>query len=280
MSDLLLNEPPLIVFPSLVRRLGLVEAALVQQLHYWSQRATRTHDGFVWVYKTYQDWSDEIGVSAKAARGALDRLRRDGLVVAIQNPTDLRDRTLWWRVDHDVLESGAPSDPGGGQTDPGGAPAAPAGSSNARAPQCSAETTSESTAEKRASAPEDAFPEDLPQALHDTAIAVGKLLKRTALTRGQKKAVTRAAVGHAVLTFADRDHVQVAREVEAWLLHGRGATKQCKDIVSRYRNFLANSDPMAGPPLPVGVTPLHGRSRSRSGPSARDFLEAAARMGD
>jgi hypothetical protein len=227
MSDLLLNEPPLIVFPSLVRRLGLVEAALVQQLHYWSQRATRTHDGFVWVYKTYQDWSDEIGVSAKAARGALDRLRRDGLVVAIQNPTDLRDRTLWWRVDHDVLESGAPSDPGGGQTDPGGAPAAPAGSSNARAPQCSAETTSESTAEKRASAPEDAFP-----------------------------------------------------EVEAWLLHGRGATKQCKDIVSRYRNFLANSDPMAGPPLPVGVTPLHGRSRSRSGPSARDFLEAAARMGD
>jgi hypothetical protein len=115
---LLLDESPVFVQPSLVRRLGLLEAAIVQQLHYWSQRATRTHEGHVYVYKTYQDWSDEIGVSAKAARGAMDRLRKEGVVVGIQNPTDARDRTLWWRIDHDVLESGAPNAPEGSSASP------------------------------------------------------------------------------------------------------------------------------------------------------------------
>jgi hypothetical protein len=269
---LLLDERPVVLQPSLVRRLGLLEAAIVQQLHYWSQRATRTHDAHAWVYKTYSDWGNEIGVSAKAARGAMDRLRRDGVVVAIQNPTDLRDRTLWWRIDHALLAGGAPSDPSGGQTDPSGAPAAPEGSSNAHASGGCTETTSESTAEKRASALnaagqppiDDAFPDDLPEPLHGTAVAVGKILKRTALTRGQKKPVTRAAVGHAVLSFEDRPHVQVAREVEFWLLHGKGARKECKDIVARYRHFLDGADPAAGPPLPVGVTPLHGGRRGRT----------------
>lgn len=124
---------------------------------------------------------------------------------------------------------------------------------------------------------DDAFPEDLPESLHETAIAVGKLLKRTALTRGQRKAVTRAAVGHAVLTFDDRPHLQVAREVEAWLLHGRGARKPCADIVARYRNFLANSEPAAGPPLPAGVTPLHGRRGGRT--TVEDYQALKGTMG-
>jgi len=104
----------------------------------------------------------------------------------------------------------------------------------------------------------DAFPDDLPTELHDAALEAGQILKRTALQRGQKRPVTRAAVGHAVLTFPDRDHVKVARDVEFWLLHGKGARKPCNDIVARYRHFLETSDPAAGPPLPAGVTPIFG----------------------
>jgi DNA-binding transcriptional ArsR family regulator len=108
----------------------------------------------------------------------------------------------------------------------------------------------------------DAFPDDLPSELHDVAIAAGKILKATAIARGQAREVTRAAVGHAVLTYPDRDHVQVAREVEAWVMHGRGARKPCSDIAARFRNFLQNADPRPGPPLAGG-----GGQRRPSGPS-------------
>lgn len=124
---------------------------------------------------------------------------------------------------------------------------------------------------KNAGESADAFPEDLDPSLHEVAIAAGKILKATALRRGQKKEVTRAAVGHAVLSYPDRDHVNVARRVEAWLLYEKGARKPCSDIVARFRNFLDNSEPMAGPPLPAGVSPIRPRGGK---PNASDLLNA------
>jgi hypothetical protein len=119
---------------------------------------------------------------------------------------------------------------------------------------------------------EDAFPDDLPVELHDAAIAAGKILKRTARERRQTREVTRAAVGHAVLTYPDRDHVKVARDVEGWLLHGKGRTKSCADIVARYRSFLENADPPPGPPLPSNGR--HSAADPSTGPARmRDMAE-------
>ncbi|MCA1572682.1 MAG: hypothetical protein LC798_20780 [Chloroflexi bacterium] len=145
MTALLLDERPLVIQPSLVRRVGIAEAAILQQLHYWSQRSTSIHDGERWVYKTYADWADEIGVTAKVVRAALDKLRRLEIVVAIQSPVDPRDNTRWWRIDHAVLyddpdpdptppEEGRPSAPQGRPPAPQGRPPAPQGSSYARVP--------------------------------------------------------------------------------------------------------------------------------------------------
>lgn len=150
---------------------------------------------------------------------------------------------------------------GRAQESGGGGPASPPQKPQGEAPTGS---PTSSRQQAREEIPE-GFPDDLPESMHETAIAVGKILKRTALTRGQKRPVTRAAVGHAILTYDDRDHVRVAREVEGWLLHGKGAKRKCDDIVSRYRNFLDGADPVAGPPLPVGVTPLHGRRLAGAG---------------
>ncbi len=101
--SLLLDERPVVLQPSLVRELGIAEAAISQQLHYWAQRATHEHDGHWWVAKTYQDWSDEIGITAKVARNACDRLRKAGVLVAIANPDDPHNRTQWWRLDYAKL---------------------------------------------------------------------------------------------------------------------------------------------------------------------------------
>lgn len=154
---LLLDEPLLTYQPALVRRIGLAEAAIVQQLQFWSRHATMVHDGHAWVYKTYADWANEIGLSTKAIRGATDRLRKTGLVVAIQSPLDPRDRTLWWRIDYRMLDD----DEEGSPSAPEGSPTAAQGSSRARVPPGpsdptgignSTEITTEKTARERADA--------------------------------------------------------------------------------------------------------------------------------
>jgi hypothetical protein len=156
--------------------------------------------------------------------------------------------------------TGGQNAPGGENGENGGAPAPP-------------EPSKETSKGNAGRAPEDEFPEDLPAELHPAAIAAGKILKRTAQERRQRRPVTRAAVGHAVLTYADRDHVRVAREVEGWVLHGKGARKPCSDIVARFRNFLANADPAPGPPLPPGAARSSG-----GGVSISDMRDEAARL--
>jgi hypothetical protein len=239
--SLLLDESPVFVQPSLVRRLGLLEAAIVQQLHYWSQRATRSHEEHVYVYKTYQDWSDEIGVSAKAARGAMDRLRKDGVVVGIQNPTDLRDRTLWWRIDHEVLDRGARSAPEGISTPPrGGSPAAPEGTSNAGASQRGTSTTSETTqrarARNRPTVDPDALPDDFPPGMLSVLEETMASLMRAAESRGAPMPA-RAAVARAMVKRPRKPHAAVAERVEHWLLYGNGQRASCRDVVARWRDW-------------------------------------------
>jgi hypothetical protein len=148
---LLLDEPLLTYQPALVRRIGLAEAAIVQQLQFWMKHATMVHEGHPWVYKTYADWAHEIGLSTKAIRGATDRLRKSGLVVAIQSPLDARDRTLWWRIDYSKLdddEQGSPSAPEGSLTAATGSSRArvPSGPSDPQVSENSTENTTETTA--------------------------------------------------------------------------------------------------------------------------------------
>lgn len=59
MSNLLINEPPLQVLPSLAAAIGLNEALLLQQLHYWLRHAKVEHEGKMWIYKTYESWHEQ-----------------------------------------------------------------------------------------------------------------------------------------------------------------------------------------------------------------------------
>lgn len=61
MSGKLIEEPPLIVLPSLARELGLVDAIVCQQLYY---AGTRAADG--WVQRSYADWSRALRDVVKA----------------------------------------------------------------------------------------------------------------------------------------------------------------------------------------------------------------------
>lgn len=158
-SALLLDEPCLVIQPVLVRALGhLVDAAVLQQLHYWMQRAQSRHEGFTWVWKTYEEWGEEIGVSTKQVRSAIERLETRGVVVSCQ--PESWNRRKWYRIDYtnDVLYGDSPSAHTGSSISPTGqfqaptqaVPSALQGASNT-------ETTTETTTEISKRESDDAF---------------------------------------------------------------------------------------------------------------------------
>jgi hypothetical protein len=102
---LLIAEPPLQVLPSLAAAIGLHEAIVLQQLHYWLLASPHERDGRVWVYNTLEGWHAQFPfLSLMTLRRALGELehRRHLVLTARYNrlPTD---RTKWYTIDYDAL---------------------------------------------------------------------------------------------------------------------------------------------------------------------------------
>lgn len=109
-TTLLLDEPCIVLQPSLVRKLGNIhDAAILQQLHYWTPRATAQHAGRTWVYKTYPEWATEIGISTKQVRAAMGRLETSGVVESCQPEVGQWQRRKWYRInyEHPLIASDA-----------------------------------------------------------------------------------------------------------------------------------------------------------------------------
>jgi len=60
MNKLLLNEPPLIILPTLATILGLNEAIFLQQLYYWLEKSATYFDNRKWIYKSIKEWEQEF----------------------------------------------------------------------------------------------------------------------------------------------------------------------------------------------------------------------------
>jgi hypothetical protein len=59
MSKLLISESPIMILPSLAVRVGVNEAVLLQQVHYWLVKSSHVKEGRTWIYKR-----TEIGKSS------------------------------------------------------------------------------------------------------------------------------------------------------------------------------------------------------------------------
>ena len=81
MSRLLIDEPPLQVLPSLARELGLNEAIMLQQMHYWLIKSSHEFEGVKWFYKTLEDWQTEFPFwSTMTIRRTLTNLEKQTVI--------------------------------------------------------------------------------------------------------------------------------------------------------------------------------------------------------
>jgi len=108
-SKLLISESPLQVLPTLAVKVGLNEALMLQQVHYWISNPMNKNvrNGRVWVYKTYAEWQQEFPFwSLPTIKRTSLNLEQLGLLIASDKFNRLStDRTKWYTIDYDKLDS-------------------------------------------------------------------------------------------------------------------------------------------------------------------------------
>jgi len=105
--NLLIQESPLQVLPSLAIQVGLNEAMVLQQLHFRSLISNNVRDGHKWVYKTYEKWKNEEFPfwSVDTIKRAIRRLEVKGFIVATASYNRMKmDKTKWYRIDYQNLQ--------------------------------------------------------------------------------------------------------------------------------------------------------------------------------
>lgn len=107
MANLLLNERPLIVLPSLAEALGSVDKAIIlQQLNYWVKKSKNYHDGRPWVYNSVEAWAKQFPwiKSKTTIKKHFKDLKKLGLVLTGNFNQYSFDRTTWYTIDYEALE--------------------------------------------------------------------------------------------------------------------------------------------------------------------------------
>jgi hypothetical protein len=114
MNKLLLDTKPLVVLPELAVAIGLNEAIVLQQIHYWTEinkKASRNlHDGYYWTYNSIKKWQEQFPFwSEKTIRNILERLESEKnksgeKLIITGNYNKLKiDRTKWYRINYEKL---------------------------------------------------------------------------------------------------------------------------------------------------------------------------------
>ena len=107
MNKLLFDESPLIVLPSLAKAIGLHEAILLQQLHYWlnNEKSGRVIDGVKWIYNTLGDWEAQLQcISPATISRAMHTLEEAGLIQIGNFNRVGFDRTQWYTINYDKMD--------------------------------------------------------------------------------------------------------------------------------------------------------------------------------
>lgn len=113
LGKFLVDEPPLLVFRSLVIALGLHEAVFLQQLHYWLHQKSRSPDrysdhfihGRFWVHWTYEEMAREIplgGSTLDIHKRVVRQLKARGILL-VEHHGPAWDRTNWYSINHEAL---------------------------------------------------------------------------------------------------------------------------------------------------------------------------------
>lgn len=104
----LFSDHPLVIPVELAAAVGLNEAIVLQQIHYWCVQNRRLRqnqrDGHYWTYNSVREWQEQFPFWChRTLQRILAGLEKQGLIVTGQYNRAKMDRTKWYRVDMDKL---------------------------------------------------------------------------------------------------------------------------------------------------------------------------------
>lgn len=104
MSRLIINERPLLIPPTLATKIGLNEAIVLQQVHFWLSVSDHEKDGRKWVFNTYDDWQKQFPFWSKPTIVRIFKSLKDADLILVDNYNKRSyDRTSWYTVNYDAL---------------------------------------------------------------------------------------------------------------------------------------------------------------------------------
>lgn len=104
MSKLLIDDYPIQVLPKLAEEIGLNEAIILQQIHYWLNSSKHNYDGKKWIYNSYPKWIEQFPFwSESTIKRTKTSLEKQNLVhVGNYNKVGF-DRTKWYSINYTTL---------------------------------------------------------------------------------------------------------------------------------------------------------------------------------
>lgn len=104
LKNLLIDEYPLLVPPTLASQIGLNEAIALQQIHFWVSKSKNFKDGKYWVYNTYDGWQKQFPFwSVSTIRRVFKSLEEKKLIETANYNEMKYDQTKWYTINYDKL---------------------------------------------------------------------------------------------------------------------------------------------------------------------------------
>lgn len=106
MSKLLIDANPLQIIPALAQSIGLNEAIVLQQMHYWlnADHNKNKIDNRHWVYNTYEEWQKQFPFwSIDTIRRTILSLEQQDLILSTKMNGDKFNHRKWYSINYERL---------------------------------------------------------------------------------------------------------------------------------------------------------------------------------
>ncbi|VNS11970.1 DnaD domain-containing protein [Streptococcus pneumoniae] len=105
MRNLLIDDYPILVLPTLATEIGLNESIVLQQMHYWLKKSNHNYDGRHWIYNSFPEWQKHFPFwSVMTIKRAVYSLEKQNLLYVGNYNKAKFDKTKWYSINYEKLE--------------------------------------------------------------------------------------------------------------------------------------------------------------------------------
>ncbi|HGO2073876.1 hypothetical protein [Staphylococcus aureus] len=105
MTKLLIDDYPIQVLPKLAELIGLNEAIVLQQMHYWLNNSKHKYDGKTWIFNSYPEWQKQFPFwSLITIKRTIYSLEKQNLLLIGNYNKAKFDKTKWYTINYQTIE--------------------------------------------------------------------------------------------------------------------------------------------------------------------------------